>query len=304
MRPCDRDRCPALRPHPEDAETPWRPGFPSRLLSVLALALMAGGCPDPAAPSPQASQTTRLTAYETHRLSADGDLSILRAGRVLIAETPPHLRITALHLRTRLEALWPLLRGPADLFPLGQAARRDGPGARSTPGPMSAAHPTASPEPDPTASTSEPTARTAPTPGTSLPSAPSLDPHEPIQISSDRFAGDLTSRQGVFQGHVRFTWGSLYLTCDQVTLRAGHRGEAVPAALVAQGRVEITWGDWRGRADTVTYDLRTQHLVLKGDPQLEGRGLRLSGPYLTVDMTTGSVRCEPCQAHWRMEVPR
>ncbi len=252
-------------------------------LLTIALTVQGVGCTDVPSLSAavHAGHATTITNLETRMRTGEGRLASLRARRIELMESAGNLVIAHPDLHADITTLWPLLSAPAGRFLADR--RREKEADAGVAGP-----PVVSSQGDSDNAAAERV----------------FSPDAPIQISADTFRGDVVNQSGLFEGHVRFEWGSLTMTCDRLDMSPSDPDTGADVRIVAEGHVQFAWADWRGRAGKITCDPANKTLILEQAPHLEVLGATLSAPRLVIDLVSGNVQCEQCRIQWSMEAPR
>ena len=136
------------------------------------------------------------------------------------------------------------------------------------------------------------------------------DASAPLDAKADKIIWQQTKGRADFSGHAHITQGPLTMKADAMHLQMGPNGEA--QRLVSQGHVVVLsdlnsgggsdggsdgsmdGGVRRATADTATYDLSANQLLLSGNVKISQTGDLSSGEVssgsLKIDMQTGIAR--------------
>lgn len=124
------------------------------------------------------------------------------------------------------------------------------------------------------------------------------DASAPLDAKADKIIWQQTKGRADFSGHAHITQGPLTMKADAMHLQMGPDGEA--QRLVSQGHVVVLsdlnsgGGVRRATADTATYDLSANQLLLSGNVKISQTGDLSSGEVssgsLKIDMQTGIAR--------------
>ena len=111
-------------------------------------------------------------------------------------------------------------------------------------------------------------------------------------VTADQLVFDYLKKFAVFQGHVVVNDPRLQLSSDKLTIVFTEDGGA--QTVKAEGKVLLTQGDKKARADVASYDVPSGKIVLAGGPPqvMQGRNI-LEGEVITFWRDQQKVECKP-----------
>ncbi len=119
----------------------------------------------------------------------------------------------------------------------------------------------------------------------------SVDPKQPVEMTSDALTVDQATGAAVFEGNVTISQGALRLTADAVSvIYSADTGEI--AHLQATGSVAFKTDAETIEAKSADYDLLAGLLVLEGDVRMTQGVTVITAGKMTVDITHSSARLE------------
>lgn len=134
-----------------------------------------------------------------------------------------------------------------------------------------------------------------------------LSSDAPVQVDGDRLEIFEDKSQAVFNGNVMVVQGDTVLRTSKLTIHYAKgsqgsiaTGNADIERLDAVGGINIQAGDQVATGETGTYNMRTETLVLKGNPVvLSEAGNVAKGCTLTVTQSNGRAKLEGCSSATR-----
>ena len=123
--------------------------------------------------------------------------------------------------------------------------------------------------------------------GRSLEAAP-----DATVVTSDKLTFDYLKKFALFEGRVLVNDPRLQLSADRLTIVFTEAGGA--ETIKAEGKVLLTQGDKKARADVATYDVQSGKIVLAGGPpqMMQGRNI-LEGEVITFWRDEQRLECKP-----------
>ena len=123
--------------------------------------------------------------------------------------------------------------------------------------------------------------------GRSLEAAP-----DATVVTSDKLTFDYLKKFALFEGRVLVNDPRLQLSADRLTIVFTEAGRA--ETIKAEGKVLLTQGDKKARADVATYDVQSGKIVLAGGPpqMMQGRNI-LEGEVITFWRDEQRLECKP-----------
>ena len=123
--------------------------------------------------------------------------------------------------------------------------------------------------------------------GRSLEAAP-----DATVVTSDKLTFDYLKKFALFEGRVLVNDPRLQLSADRLTIVFTEAGGA--ETIKAEGKVLLTQGDKKARADVATYDVESGKIVLAGGPpqMMQGRNI-LEGEVITFWRDEQRLECKP-----------
>ena len=111
-------------------------------------------------------------------------------------------------------------------------------------------------------------------------------------VTADKLTFDYIKKFAVFDGHVVVNVPRLQLSSDKLTIVFTEDGGA--QTVKAEGKVLLTQGDKKARADVASYDVPSGKIVLAGGPPqvMQGRNI-LEGEVITFWRDQQKVECKP-----------
>mgnify|MGYP001768756325 CR=1 FL=1 len=111
-------------------------------------------------------------------------------------------------------------------------------------------------------------------------------------VTADKLTFDYIKKFAVFDGHVVVNDPRLQLSSDKLTIVFTEDGGA--QTVKAEGKVLLTQGDKKARADVASYDVPSGKIVLAGGPPqvMQGRNI-LEGAVITFWRDQQKVECKP-----------
>ena len=111
-------------------------------------------------------------------------------------------------------------------------------------------------------------------------------------VTADKLTFDYIKKFAVFDGHVVVNDPRLQLSSDKLTIVFTEDGGA--QTVKAEGKVLLTQGDKKARADVASYDVPSGKIVLAGGPPqvMQGRNI-LEGEVITFWRDQQKVECKP-----------
>ena len=111
-------------------------------------------------------------------------------------------------------------------------------------------------------------------------------------VTADKLTFDYLKKFAVFDGHVVVNDPRLQLSSDKLTIVFTEDGGA--QTVKAEGKVLLTQGDKKARANVASYDVPSGKIVLAGGPPqvMQGRNI-LEGEVITFWRDGQKVECKP-----------
>lgn len=109
------------------------------------------------------------------------------------------------------------------------------------------------------------------------------DSNQPINVTSDTFRADLSSKIGTYLGNVVVIQGDMKMRADQVRIV---EVEDKPSKVFAHGSVVINAPNGTGTGDDGVYDLNVKTITLTGKVVLTKEKNVMRGTRLVMDMNT------------------
>ena len=111
-------------------------------------------------------------------------------------------------------------------------------------------------------------------------------------VTADKLTFDYIKKFAVFDGHVVVNDPRLQLSSDKLTIVFTEDGGA--QTVKAEGKVLLTQGDKKARANVASYDVPSGKIVLAGGPPqvMQGRNI-LEGEVITFWRDGQKVECKP-----------
>ena len=111
-------------------------------------------------------------------------------------------------------------------------------------------------------------------------------------VTADKLTFDYIKKFAVFDGNVVVNDPRLQLSSDKLTIVFTEDGGA--QTVKAEGKVLLTQGDKKARADVASYDVPSGKIVLAGGPPqvMQGRNI-LEGEVITFWRDQQKVECKP-----------
>lgn len=123
--------------------------------------------------------------------------------------------------------------------------------------------------------------------GRSLEAAP-----DATVVTADKLTFDYLKQFALFENNVFVNDPRLQLSANRLTIVFSEAGGA--KTIKAEGKVLMTQGDKKGRADVATYDVASGEIVLSGGPPqvMQGRNI-LEGEVITFWRDQQRLECKP-----------
>ena len=111
-------------------------------------------------------------------------------------------------------------------------------------------------------------------------------------VTADKLTFDYIQKFALFEGRVLVNDPRLQLSSDRLTIVFTEDGGA--QTIKAEGKVLLTQGDKKARADVATYDVKSGRIVLAGGPPqvMQGRNI-LEGEVITFWRDEQRLECKP-----------
>ena len=111
-------------------------------------------------------------------------------------------------------------------------------------------------------------------------------------VTADKLTFDYIQKFALFEGRVLVNDPRLQLSSDRLTIVFTEDGGA--QTIKAEGKVLLTQGDKKARADVATYDVASGRIVLAGGPpqMMQGRNI-LEGEVITFWRDQQKLECKP-----------
>lgn len=117
---------------------------------------------------------------------------------------------------------------------------------------------------------------------------------QPVYISSDRAQRDNQKNVTVYEGNVELTQGTLKILADKLTIYNYAKGISKiiaigqPAHYQQQSSAEKD--NIIAKANSITYELEKEHVLLQGDASLDQAGTTLKGEVIDYDIQAAVMR--------------
>ena len=111
-------------------------------------------------------------------------------------------------------------------------------------------------------------------------------------VTADKLTFDYIQKFALFEGNVLVNDPRLQLSASRLTIIFTEDGGA--QTIKAEGKVLLTQGDKKARADVATYDVASGRIVLAGGPpqMMQGRNI-LEGEVITFWRDQQKLECKP-----------
>lgn len=111
-------------------------------------------------------------------------------------------------------------------------------------------------------------------------------------VTADKLTFDYTKKFALFESNVLVNDPRLQLSANRLTIIFTEEGGA--QTIKAEGKVLLTQGDKKARADVATYDVPSGRIVLAGGPPqvMQGRNI-LEGEVITFWRDDQRLECKP-----------
>jgi lipopolysaccharide transport protein LptA len=111
-------------------------------------------------------------------------------------------------------------------------------------------------------------------------------------VTSDKLTFDYIKKFALFENNVQVNDPRLQLSANRLTITFSEDGGA--QTIKAEGKVLLTQGDKKARADVATYDVASGKIVLAGGPpqMMQGRNI-LEGEVITFWRDEQRLECKP-----------
>lgn len=111
-------------------------------------------------------------------------------------------------------------------------------------------------------------------------------------VTADKLTFDYTQKFALFDGNVLVNDPRMQLSAQRLTIIFTEHGGA--QTVKAEGKVLLTQGDKKARADVATYDVSSGRIVLAGGPPqvMQGRNI-MEGEVITFWRDQQRVECKP-----------
>jgi lipopolysaccharide export system protein LptA len=113
------------------------------------------------------------------------------------------------------------------------------------------------------------------------------DSSAPINVSADRFVGDLNTKVGTYLGNVIIVQGDFKLRADKVSV---HEVNDKPSFIDGAGNVLFISSSGTASGDTGVYDLNTKNITLDGKVVLTKEKNVMRGTHLVMNIETGKAQ--------------
>lgn len=113
------------------------------------------------------------------------------------------------------------------------------------------------------------------------------DSSAPINVSADRFVGDLNTKVGTYLGNVIIVQGDFKLRADKVSV---HEADGKPSFIDGAGNVLFISTSGTASGDTGVYDLNTKNITLDGKVILTKEKNVMRGTHLVMNIETGKAQ--------------
>jgi lipopolysaccharide export system protein LptA len=110
------------------------------------------------------------------------------------------------------------------------------------------------------------------------------DSNAPINVSSERFEGDLNTKVGTYLGNVLVIQGEMRMRADKVKVNVT---QGKPTRIEADGKVVVNAPNGTATGDTGVYDLGPRTITMTGHVVLNKEKDVMRGSKLVMDMNTG-----------------